>query len=183
MSINVTIVTTANRIRQFVQTDETCIQETLQSLERSSQLFTNRALIIGSGEETEIFSPATITRIQFHTTRELAPFVPQLSQTFLSLIPDGATTPAAVLTEHRVASKIDFFFSGGDSVALWLDAPRPTGGNERRAQLTRLFEQAVITYKLPEGGIGFMNPVAMTRARIATGVQDLPLGAWRLNPA
>jgi len=48
--------------------------------------------------------------------------------------------------------------------------------------LTRLFEQPILLYKLPQGGIGLMNPGVMTRAVIKSGALSLPSGAWRVEP-
>ena len=48
--------------------------------------------------------------------------------------------------------------------------------------LTTLSEQPVILYKLPQGGIGLMNPGVMTRAVFKSGELELPSGAWRVEP-
>jgi hypothetical protein len=183
MSIAVTIVTTANRTRRFTQADEAGIQEILESLRRSGQLFSARTLIVGSAQETEIFSPASITRIEIETQRDLAAYLPQLGDSRLTQIPEGGVTPPAEVSETHFSGRVDFFFAGGDTVALWICGPRPVGSNERLSQLTRLFEQPVLLYKLAAGGVGLMNPAAMTRALIASGSEKLPLGSWRLNPA
>lgn len=183
MSIAVTIVTTANRTRRFTQTDDASIKEILDSLRRSGQMFTNRTLIIGSAQETEIFSPASITRIEIETQIDLGAYLPQHGETKLTLITDTSVTPPAEVSETNFSARADFFFSGGDTVAIWISGPRPTGANERLSNLTRLFDQPILMYKLPAGGVGFMNPGAMTRANITAGIEKLPLGSWRLNAA
>lgn len=183
MSITVTIITTANRTRRFTQTDETCIQSLLDSLGRVGQLFANRTLIIGSGQETEIFSPSSITRIEIETARDLSTHLPQHGETQLTLIPEGSATPAPEVSETVFSGQVDFFFEGGDRVSIWMSGPRPSGTNERLMRLTRLFEQPVLMYNLPAGGIGLMNPNAMTRALIAATTEQLPFGSWQLNPA
>lgn len=183
MSIAINITTTANRRRRFTQTDSAGIQEVLESFKRSGQMFSNRTLIIGSAQATEIFAPASITRIEIETQLDLGAYLPQRGETQLSLIPEGSATPPTSISETQLSARADFFFEGGDTVAIWISGPRPSGANERLANLTRLFEQAVLTYKLPAGGIGFMNPGAMTRVKLAAAIEKLPAGAWRLNVA
>jgi hypothetical protein len=183
MTINVTIVTTANRTRQFVQTDDGAIQDLLGTLRLSGQIFTHRTLIIGSAQETEIFSPAAITRIEIATQRDLSSALPQLGDTQLTLLPPGAPTPPPEVTEEHAAGRIDFFFEGGDTVGIWYSGPRPGNDNERLMRLTRLFEQPVLMYRLSGGGVGFMNPAKMTRAVVAARPDKLPAGSWLLNPA
>lgn len=183
MSIAVTITTTANRRRCFTQTDSASIQEVLESFQRSGQMFSSRTLIIGSAQETEVFAPAAITRIEIETQLDLSAYLPQRGETRLSLIPEGSATPPTSVSETQVSARADVFFEGGDTVAIWISGPRPSGANERLAILTRLFEQAVLMYKLPAGGIGFLNPGVMTRVRLAAAIDKLPAGAWRLNAA
>jgi hypothetical protein len=182
MSITVTIVTTANRTRCFTQTDAQCEQDILGSLRRASQLFSNRTLIISSAQETEIFAPSAITRIEIGTQQDLGAYLPQQADTTLTLIPEGAPTPPTEISETHFSGRIDFFFTGGDTVAIWFSGPRPKEINARLMNLTRLFEQPVLMYKLPTGGMGFMNPAAMTRALVASATEQLPATAWHLNP-
>jgi hypothetical protein len=181
MSIAVTIVTTANRTRCFTQTDEASIKEVLESLRRSGQLFSNRTLIIGSAHETEIFSPASITRIEIETKLDLGNYLPQHGETPLTLMTSDSTTPPEEISETHFSGQVDVFFEGGDTISTWMSAPRPSGISERMSNLTRLFDKAVLMYKLPAGGVGFMNPAVMTRVKIAAGVEKLPLGSWQLN--
>ena len=49
--------------------------------------------------------------------------------------------------------------------------------------LTSIFEHPVLVYRLPQGGIGLMNPQAMTRSLVTPGVPDLPRDAWVAEPA
>ena len=44
--------------------------------------------------------------------------------------------------------------------------------------LTGHLERQTIIYHLPQGGVGLMNPHAMTRFVISPGVPDLPRDAW-----
>ena len=47
MAIGITVITTANRARRFLQTDEAALERTIDSLRRSSQMFVGKPLIIG----------------------------------------------------------------------------------------------------------------------------------------
>jgi len=183
MSITVHIVTTANRRRSFVQHDETAIQHILDSLKRCSQLFTSRTLILASAGETEIFAPSSLTRIEIITTRDLAPYVPHFGDLAMRGLRPDEVTPPAHIDDEFFAGRIEFFFNGGDHVATWAEASRPPAASERLMRLTRLFEQPVLTYSLPEGGVGFMNPAAMTRAVLAAAADPLPSHIWQVNPS
>lgn len=182
MSLNVTIVTVANKIRQFNQTDDLAIKQFCETLRRSTQLFTNRSLIIGSDNETELLLPSAITRIEVATKINLSPYLPPLSGTSVTLIPDGAETPQPEVGDSFVTARMDCYFVGGDTVKLLISGPRPAAAIERLANMTRLFENPIIVYSLPSGGFGFINPANMTRAVIKAGSEELPAGSWRLNP-
>lgn len=182
MSITVTIVTTANRTRKFVQTDDAAIQEILATLRAWGQLFAQRTLIVASDQEVEVFSPASIARIEIETQRDLAGVLPQLEHAQLTRITAQAEMPPPALTETYISTRADIFFEGGDTVALWLAGPRPTENSDRLMRLNRLFEQTALLYKLPAGGVGFINPAVMTRAVFASANDLLPKGAWRLQP-
>ena len=60
MSINVSVITTANTTRHFVLNSVGSISHLLLNLKRSSRIFTGNLLVIGSGAQTEIFSTASI---------------------------------------------------------------------------------------------------------------------------
>ena len=80
MSIAVNIVTTSNIARRFTQTDDASIKEILENLRRSGQLFSNRNLIIGSANETGIFAPSSIARIEIETQLDLGAYLPQYGE-------------------------------------------------------------------------------------------------------
>jgi hypothetical protein len=181
MSIAVNIVTTANITRRFTQTDDACTKEILENLRRSGQLFSNRNLIIGSANETGIFAPSSITRIEIETQLDLSAYLPQYGEIRMTLIASDATTPPAEVSETLFSARVDVFFQGGDAIATWMSGPRPSGANERLSNLTHLLDQPVIMYKLPAGGVGFINPAAITSVHAAAGIEKLPLGSWRLN--
>jgi hypothetical protein len=187
MSISINIITTANRTRSFSQQDDGYIQEIFSNLGRCGQLFVSRVLIFGSATETEVFSPSSITRIEIVTTRDLTEFLPKqltaskMSITALSAEALGSLPESRVDDEHG-AGRVDFFFEGGDTLPVWMEGARPADPNERLMNLTRLFEQPVLVYKLPQGGLGLMNPSVMTRAVFKTGDLKLPSSAWRVEP-
>lgn len=181
MSIAVNIVTTANTTRRFTQTDDASIQEILENLRRSGQMFSNRNLIIGSANETGIFAPSSITRIEIETKLDLSVYLPQYSEIRMTRIANDAATPPAEVSETHFSARVDVLFQGGDAVATWMSGPRPAGANERMSNLTHLLDQPVIMYKLPAGGVGFINPATITSVHADAGIDKLPLGSWRLN--
>ena len=182
MSINVTIVNTANRMRRFAQSDETRILEVLETLRRSAQLFTARTLILSSDTETEIFSPASITRIEIATQRDISSYLPQHGETWMAAIDISAEQRPTRVEKNYFAGRVDCYFEGGDMLASWIEGPLPAGVNERLMIFTLLFDQPFLMYSLPQGGIGLANPKAMTRVLINAPAEQLPVGAWRLNP-
>jgi hypothetical protein len=187
MSIAINVITTANHTRCFTQQEGDRINEIFRNLGNCGKLFSSRVLIFGSATETEIFSPSSITRIEILTTQDLTEFLPkQLTMgkmTITSLPADALDkTRQSHIDDDNVAGRIDFFFEGGDTLPTWIEGIRPSDSNERLMNLTRLFEQPIIIYKLPQGGIGLMNPGVMTRAVIKSGGLTLPGGAWRVEP-
>jgi hypothetical protein len=187
MSIAINVITTANRTRCFTQHDDARINEILGNLGRCGQLFPSRALIFGSTNETEIFSPSSITRIEIVTTRDLTEFLPKQfttgKMTLTALSADAlGNIPESRVDANQVAGRVDFFFEGGDTLPAWIEGVRPSDPTERVMNLTRFFEQPVITYRLPQGGVGLMNPAVMTRVVMKSGELELPSGAWRVEP-
>jgi hypothetical protein len=187
MLIAINVITTANRTRCFTQQNDDRIHEIFSSLGGCGQLFSSRVLIFGSETETEIFSPSSITRIEIVTTRDLTEFLPKqltVEKTTMTALSSAAlaNAPESRADEAHVAGRVDFFFEGGDTLMVWLEGARPSSEMERMMNLTRLFEQPVLIYKLPQGGIGLMNPSVMTRAVFKAGGLTLPKGAWRVEP-
>jgi hypothetical protein len=186
MSIAINVITTANHTRCFTQKDDERINEIFRNLGGCGKLFSSRVLIFGSATETEIFSPSSITRIEIVTTRDLTEFLPKQLTAAKMVI---TSLPPETLDQNRqphindenVAGRIDFFFEGGDTLPTWIEGIRPSDSSERLMNLTRLFEQPIILYKLPQGGIGLMNPGVMTRAVIKSGELTLPSGAWQVE--
>ncbi len=48
MATSITVITTANRARRFAQADDASMDQIIDSLKRSGQLFSGKPLIIGS---------------------------------------------------------------------------------------------------------------------------------------
>jgi hypothetical protein len=187
MSIAINVITTANHTRCFTQQDGDRVNEIFRNLGSCVNLFSSRVLIFGSATETEIFSPSSITRIEILTTRDLTEFLPkQLTKgkmKITSLPADALENPRkSHIDDENVSGRIDFFFEGGDNLPTWIEGIRPSDSTERLMNLTKLFEQPVIVYKLAQGGIGLMNPGVMTRAVIKSGGLTLPSGAWCAEP-
>jgi hypothetical protein len=187
MSIAINVITTANHTRCFTQQDGERANEILRNLGNCGKLFSSRVLIFGSATETEIFSPSSITRIEIVTTRDLTEFLPKqltMGKMIITSLPPDALdkTRQSHIDDENVAGRIDFFFEGGDTLPSWIEGIRPSDTSERLMNLTKLFEQPVLLYKLPQGGIGLMNPAVMTRAVIKSGAISLPSGAWRVEP-
>ena len=184
MTLSVKIVTTANRTLNFVQSDEAAIQDIIKSLGKAGQLFAGRTLIIGSDKETQIIAPGSLTRIEIETQRDLQNSVPQMNEAQkLTLIEGNASTPPSGISDTHIATRVDCFFEGGDTLALWIEGPRPNNSTDRMSRMTRLFDLPVMIYRLPAGGIGLLNPAKLTRIRLDTAADQLPVGTWQLNPA
>lgn len=184
MSLAITIITTANRKRRFVQTDPTQIGDILDSLKRAGQWFKQSNLIIVGHESTEVFNPASIARVEFETAMDLTPYLPSgWKPDAMQALAADAETPAGQVDEDSMRMRIDFFFEGGDTLPVWLDNKDPGSAAERKARATHLFEQAVLPYRPLQPGIGLINPAAMTRARFGIAVLYPPNTAWFANEA
>lgn len=183
MSLVITVVTTANRMRTFQQTDPARIAAVLDSLQRSAQLFRQQSLIIVGDESTEIISPGSITRIELEAQQDLAPYLPNSLWPFIHAIPQEALTQPGKIDEQGAATRVDVYFTGGDTLAGWLEATSNATPSERTARNTRIFEEPVITYTTQRGGIGLINPANMIRARVAAALPYPPANAWFANEA
>lgn len=183
MSLVITIVTTANRTRRFHQAAPERISDILASMQRCAQWFQQKSLVIAGHDSTEIIHPGSITRIEFDTQQDLAPFLPSALHPFIHAIPSEALTqPGKIDTEHA-ATRIDFYFNGGDTLAAWLESPVRGSVPERTTRNAQLFEEAIITYTTQRGGIGFINPATMTRAHVSAALLYPPATAWHADEA
>ena len=184
MTTKITVTTTANNARRFILNDSNSIQKILASLKHSSEIFSGIPLIIGSAAQTEIFAPSNIVCIEIETPEDLASQLPVSdSFTLTAMTAEAAATPFAdALDGDHFKRRIDFFFRGGSVLNMLIEGDRKPQLADRLKNLTSIFTRPVITYYLPQGGIGLMNPKAMTRAAIFPGLNDLPSNAWIAEP-
>ena len=180
MTSNITVITTANRARRFVPTDEGRLEAIIDSLRRSGQLFSGKPLIIGAGAQTEVFAAAAIACIEIETARDLEEYLPsQHNLSLTALTPEQRAEPfVGGLDGDHFSVRIEFFFTGGHALYMAAAGVRKPALAERLMNLTGLFERPALHYRLAQGGIGLMNPRAMTRFLISPGVPDLPSDAW-----
>ena len=185
MAIGITVITTANRARRFFQTDAASLEQILSSLQRSAQLFSGTPLIIGSAGRTEVFAAAAIACLEIETARDLSSYLPSPGNlTLTALTPEQHAEPfAGRLEGEHFTRRIEFFFTGGHVLFTLAEGVRKPALAERLMNLTSLFARPIITYRLAQGGIGLMNPQAMTRFVITPGVPDLPRDAWLADAA
>ncbi len=185
MAISLTVITTSSRARRFLQTDATAVEQIIESLKRSSQIFSGKPLIIGSSGQTEVFATGSIACIEIAAGRDLSASVPNsLNLTLTAMTPDELVRPFVGGTDgDHVRARIDFFFLGGYVLHTRAEGTRKAALAERLMNLTSLFERPAINYHLPDGGVGLMNPHAMTRVLITPAVPDLPRDTWLAEPA
>lgn len=182
MSVNVTVVTTANRTCRFSLDTPQGMLALRHALQRGAQLFSGKPLIVGSAQQTEIFAAGAIACIEVDTTNadraaELAALCPAIGQNpaLRKLAQDEAARPfEGGLDGEHFSARLDFFFSGGHTLAMRAEGVRRASLAERLMNLTSLFERPLITYLLPDGGFGLMNPQALARATVTPGVPELP---------
>ncbi|HCZ15831.1 MAG TPA: hypothetical protein PL117_06200 [Accumulibacter sp.] len=185
MAINITVITTANRARRFVQADGAAIEPIVDSLNRSSQLFAGKPLIIGSAAHTEVFSTASVACVEFETDGDLSDHMASpMNLVLTALSPQELTVPfEGVIEGEHFKVRIDFFFTGGYVLHTRAEGVRKAVLAERLMNLTSFLERPVMNYRLPQGGIGLMNPHAISRFLVTPGVADLPRDAWLAEPA
>jgi hypothetical protein len=182
MSLAITIITTANRHRRFVQSDPVQVGHILDSLKRAAQWFSQPTLVIVANDSTEVFNPSSIARIEISTDLDLSGYLPsgwKLDR--MQALTSDATTPEGRVDDDSIAMRIDFFFEGGDTLPVWFINDEPGSAVERKARTTHLFEQTVVPYRPLAGGIGLINPATMTRARFGVSVLYPPSTAWFAN--
>ncbi len=180
MATRITVITTANRARRFVQADDASLERILDRLRRGGQFFADKPLIIGSATQTEVFSAASIACVDIEATRDLSEHVHNpLNVTLTALTPEQRAQPfTGGFDGDHFRARIEFFFLGGHALFTSAEGVRRPALAERLMNLTGLFERPVINYRLAQGGVGLMNPHAMTRFVITPGTPDLPRDAW-----
>ncbi len=101
-----------------------------------------------------------------------------------ALSPQELTVPfEGVIEGEHFKVRIDFFFTGGYVLHTRAEGVRKAVLAERLMNLTSFLERPVMNYRLPQGGIGLMNPHAISRFLVTPGVADLPRDAWLAEPA
>jgi hypothetical protein len=183
MSLAITVVTTANRHRRFFQTDPERCAEMLDTLRRAGNLFSGAPLVIATDSGTEIYSPRTITRVEFETADDLTTYHPASWELrFCALSPEEFAIFGAA-DGQRIATPVEFFFEGGDTFSAWFEAARDATQAERAMRIAHLFNEPVIPYRLATAGIGLVNPAAMTRLSMGAAIAGLPKGTWYAHEA
>lgn len=182
MPITITIITIANRRRTFRKLDESDVDDLRSSVEKYNNIFSQKTLVIGSSKETEIFSSASITRIEIDGVADLGQIRPGTGETIIKAIEESDTTPVAITQDNSFVGRVDFFFEGGDKVSTLIEGPLPTTHAEKVAKFTQLFDQGAVPYTTIRGGLGFMNANVMTRSLIHAASQQLPITAWKAEP-
>ncbi len=180
MSIIVSVITTANHTRRFTLNSADSINHLLDILGRSALIFSGKPLIIGSATQTELFSVASVACIELETARDLEAYMPGDQTMALCALASGEALLPFIggLEGAHYKARIDFYFQGGHVLHTLAEGERKAALAERLMNLTGVFDRPVIAYRLPQGGIGLMNPQAMIRAVITPGVPDLPKDAW-----
>jgi hypothetical protein len=180
MTVKIKVVTAANRTSSFLEHDPDKGGRILEDIKRGSHLFSGAPLIISSSTHTEIFAAAAIVCIEFETSQNLDAYLPA-NQNFVltAMTPAEAAAPfQGEMEGDRFSARIDFFFTGGHTIATRVEGQRKPSLAERLMNITSIFERPVVTYSLPQGGIGLMNPAVMTRSIITPAAPDLPSNAW-----
>lgn len=179
MPLSITIITIANRRRTFCKHENDDISDIRSSIEKYKQIFTQKALVVGSSTETEIFSSNSITRIEIEGNSDLHKLLPGVGESIIAAIHESGPTPEAFADDNRFSGRVDFFFEGGDMLSTLIDSRRPIIQSDKVSEFTRLFNQGAIPYTTLLGGLGFMNSNVMTRSLIHAGANQLPTSAWR----
>lgn len=182
MLASITVVTTANKHRKYVQNDRQAFEKLCASLERYQQIFRRKSLILASASETEIFLPTSLTRIEIQSSEALGRFLLGAPSADIRVVDPAQPIPAQQTGPDSFSGRVDFFFQGGDMVPTWINGPLSSVPIERVANFNSVFDQGVIVYTPQAGGIGFMNPAVMTRTLIHAGAKILPTDAWRAEP-
>lgn len=182
MLATITVVTTANRHRVFVQNDRPAFEELCVGLQRYQQIFQRKTMILASSCETEIFLPSSLTRIEIQTGEDLGQYLPGTPDAVVKAFDPQQPVAGQPAAPGFFSGRVDFFFQGGDSLSTWVDGPLASHPVDRIANFNNMFNQGVVTYVPQAGGIGFMNPSVMTRAVVHAGAHVVPSDAWRAEP-
>lgn len=175
MSLSIKIVTTANRTRFFYQSNGDTAKATIERLTKSSFVFSGNSLVISSSLQTEVFSPKRIAIIELDADSDLSAYLinPHLQITALnSERADQFAYNLEPVANQRF--KVDFYFVGGFMLSTEVVLTDDASLADRTRWVAQLFEQQIIAYQTSNGGVGLMNPLAMTRTVITPGGDVLP---------
>lgn len=180
MTIDVSVITTANHTSRFTLGEADSINRLLDSLKNCAQLFSGKPLIIGSSAHTDIFAADSLACIELASALDLEGLVAGgQNLTVTALAADELAAPFnGGFDGQHFTVRIDVFFQGGHVLCTRVDGERKPALAERLISLTGIFERQVIVYRLTQGGIGLINPRAVTRLRFTPGSPDLPRDAW-----
>ena len=122
---------------------------------------------------------------EIETALDLDDYLPIPGNLILTaLTPEQRAEPfAGKLEGEQFTVRVEFFFTGGHVLSTRAEGLRRPALAERLMNLTSLFERPMINSRLAQGGIGLMNPHAMTRFVITPGVPDLTRDAWLADAA
>ena len=171
VALTIKLVTTANRVRQFYQSNADSARIELERITSGASVFSRSSLIIASDLQTEICSPRKIAVIEFQT--ELA--VPFLHAEHGRIViaeidpeQDGYSIDAD--DSEQGSYRADFYFSGGYVLNTRISGRYRDNSVSNQLRITaQIFEIPIIFYLPITGGIGLINPQALTRVVITPG--------------
>ena len=180
MTVAVTLITTENNRHDFTLDTSGNIDLFLNHLKINAQSVFGKPLIVGSSEGTEIFAPESIARIEMKGAFDVESMLPDTQvpsvTTLLDDEPDPDHDEAYGESQYRVGMTV--FFRGGSALRLRVEGKRKTALAERLMSLTGIFARPVVLHRLAQGGLGLINPQAVTHTRISPPVPELPRDAW-----
>ena len=185
MSVHITVITTNASTHRFALDAAQGVVALRQVLKWGTHLFSGKPLILSSSQQTELFAGESLVCIEIawpasEETPELEVLRPTSNQnpTLRKLSPaDAGATPASGLDGEHYALRLDVSFHGGQGMTFLAEGVRRTALAERLMNINRLFEQPLLTYSLPGGGFGLMNPKTLLRVTTRPGIPDLPSDA------
>ena len=180
MTVAVTLITTENNRHDFTLDTSGNIDLLLNQLKSNAQSIFGKPLIVGSSEGTEIFAPGSIARIEMRGAFDVEAMLTDTQVPSVTTLHDDDPDPdhddAYGESQFRVGMTV--FFRGGSALRLRVEGKRKAALAERLMSLTGIFARPVVLHRLARGGLGLINPQAVTRARINPPVPDLPRDAW-----
>ena len=183
MAIALTLITTENERHSFTLDTPGKTDLFLSQLKSNAQFVFGKPLIVGSTECTEIFAPGSIARIEIAGAFNIDALRPNDQISSITGLRDDEPEPEleGAYGETRFRVGMTLFFRGGSTLRLRVEGKRKSALAERLKSLTGIFAQPVVFHRLAHGGIGLINPQAVTRTRIAPAAPDLPRDAWRVE--